>query len=83
MTELNLSIVFDSNLFTLLGTGLTASTGNGGQASSASLNGAADLFVDSSGGLFVLDGSACVIRKIDMQSGKNLCLSVDQVVLAC
>lgn len=50
---------------TLAGTGVGATNGNGGQATSASVNAPADVAVDSRGNLYFTELTGNVVRKID------------------
>jgi sugar lactone lactonase YvrE len=54
---------------TVAGNGTAASTGDGGQATAASLNSPSGAAVDSSGNLFIADTGSSVIRKVNASTG--------------
>jgi sugar lactone lactonase YvrE len=53
------------NISTIAGNGIAGYSGDGGPATSASLNGPRDLIYDSAGNLYISDGNNNVIRKVD------------------
>jgi sugar lactone lactonase YvrE len=53
------------NISTLAGNGIAGYSGDGGLATSASLNGPRDLAYDAAGNLYISDGNNNVIRKVD------------------
>jgi hypothetical protein len=54
---------------TIAGTGTVSHSGDGGQATSATVNGLRQLAVDSSGNIYVSDYSSNRVRKITMSTG--------------
>ncbi len=56
-------------LTTIAGTGTAGFSGEGGPATSAQLNGPTDVFVDSSGNIFIADANNSVIREIVAATG--------------
>ena len=54
---------------TVAGNGTAGSTGDGGLATSAKLNGPADVFIDSSNNIYVADGGNNKIRKVTASTG--------------
>ena len=56
------------NLSTFVGTGAATSTGDGGQANVATIQDPRDVFV-ASNNLYIADGGACRIRKVDLGTG--------------
>jgi sugar lactone lactonase YvrE len=52
-------------IYTIAGNGVAAFSGDGGQATSASLNGPAGIAIDSSGNVYISDSNNHRIRKVD------------------
>jgi trimeric autotransporter adhesin len=54
---------------TVAGTGIQGYTGDGGQATSATLSGPGSVNLDGSGNIFIADNNNCVIRKVAAATG--------------
>ncbi len=57
------------NISTVAGTGTPGATGNGGAATSATLDGPRGVFVDSTGNIFIADTKNNVIREVTISNG--------------
>jgi hypothetical protein len=58
-----------SNITTFAGTGIANYSGDGGPATSATLNGPEGVGVDASGNVYIADSNNLVVRMVDVSSG--------------
>jgi hypothetical protein len=70
----------DGEVTTFAGTGTQGSSGDGGPATDAQLNGPTMLAIDSSGAVFIADDEANVIRKVDRNGTISTVLGVTEPI---